>query len=84
VNRRLTIADIAAAVLRVRGRSGFLSEDKELLGQVFNECVKRGVMKNSDIDWSERVVSGVERSQGFVKSDYNGMRMFTLRENKIF
>ena len=84
MNKRLTIADIAVVILRESGRSGFISEDKEFLGQVFRQCIKRNVMKNSEIDWSERVLSGIERSQGFIKSEYNGMRTFTIKMSKIF
>lgn len=81
MNKRLTIADIAASVLKERGRSGFISDDTEFLNDVFVRSVKRGVMKHSNIDWIDRVLSGVERSEGFLKSDFNGRRTFTLKNS---
>lgn len=80
---RLTIADIAGNLLFERGKSGFISDDYEFLRKVFIVCIKRGVMKNSELDWQFRVLSGIENSKGFIKSYSQGRRVFTLKPSGV-
>lgn len=82
--KRLTIADIASITLKEEKRLGFVSDDKKFLRKVFIACVKRKIMKNSNIEWVERVLSGIERSEGFIKKEYRGRRMFELKKINLF
>lgn len=82
--KRLTISDIAFILLRRHKRSGFMSDDLEFIRKIFTECVHRNVMKKSENEWSDRVLSGIERSDGFVKSEHKGKRVFTIKDVPLF
>ena len=82
MKRVLTIADIMVLELVDAGKTGFMSTNTVFLRKVFINCVKRKVMKNSDYNWVNRVLSGVDRSEGFIKSKYKNRSVYTFKKGK--